>query len=82
MLQKVSTPDGEKWAIVFNRGHDFQYFNELQKSLIDIISVSMESDNFCSLQYRYFSVFPLLISMMEISEDLPGYEAFMKVVNK
>lgn len=78
MLQKVSTDAGECWAVIFHNNSSLEDVQNIQKSLIDLMSVATQSDTFDSAKMSYYWVLSLLDNMILSDDQMLEYERLLK----
>jgi hypothetical protein len=78
MLQKISTDAGECWAVIFHNTSSLEDIQNIQKSLIDLMSVATQSDTFDSAKNSYYWVLSLLDNMLLSDDQMFEYERLLK----
>ncbi len=77
MIQKISTKDGQSWAIILNPINSLENLIRLRDDLIGLMITATQSEMFDTAKGEFCSVLSLLSDMSPTSEQIEKLEDFL-----
>jgi len=79
MLQRIETPKGKRWAIVFdNDCTSLEDICEMQKGLINVMVTATQADGYDCAKYGFYETLNFLNECLPNQEQCYEYEKFLK----
>jgi len=79
MVQRIETPNGKRWAIVFdNDCTSLDDIYEMQKGLINVMVTATQADSYDSAKHGFYETLNLLNEFLLNQNQCFEYERFLK----